>query len=86
MTQEQKCFFVSSICVVLKAFGVELDLGNFLTILLTHTHTHTHTHKQIGMFPRNPQGALNLLLWNSLLSYIDMQVLGTEKTDGYVAT
>lgn len=37
------------------------------------------------MFPKNPKGLLNLRLWNSVLSHIDLQVLGTEKTNGYVA-
>ena len=67
----------------LKAVGLELDLGNFLTILLTEK---KNNNNQIKMFPRNPKGPLNPLLWNSVLSHIDIQVLRTEKkTDDCVA-
>lgn len=61
----------------LKAVGLELDLGNFLTILLTEKKNNNNN--QIKMFPRNPKGPLNPLLWNSVPSHIDIQVLRTEQ-------
>lgn len=38
-----------------------------------------NNNNQIKMFPRNPKGPLNPLLWNSVPSHIDIQVLRTEQ-------